>query len=134
RDFDNDPEAPFALELEYRDANVVDFEDPADHGDLALSQADIDAGGPLVLPTSRDVRITLFPACSDKVGKPAYFGFEATEHAGASIRTGEHTQFFVRRDALDESAFFRKDLESRQLQGLYLQPNPRQVRNLATFV
>jgi hypothetical protein len=134
RDFDDDPEAPFTLELEYRDANVIDFEDPADHGDLGLSQADIDAGGPLVLPTSRDIRITLFPACSDKVGKPAYFGFGPTVHAGESIRTGEPTQFFVRRDALDESDFFRKDVESRQLQGLYLQPKTRQVRNPATFI
>ena len=88
-----------ACELEYRDANVIDFADPATFGDLALSQDDIDAGGPLVLPTSRDIRITLLPVCSDKPGKPAYFGFAPTVHAGKLVRTGEPTQFFVRQDA-----------------------------------
>ena len=75
RDFDPDPATPFSLELEYRDANVIDFADGATFGDLALSQDDIDAGGPLVLPTSRDIRITLLPVCPDKPGQPAYFGF-----------------------------------------------------------
>lgn len=148
RDFDPDPEQPFRLALEYRDANVIDFTDPATFGDLELSQDDLDAGGPLVLPTSRDVRITLLPVCSDKAGQPAYFGFAPTEHAGALIRTGESTQFFVRQDATDEFDFFRKPGEALRLvgpdadvfrknvealQGIYLQPDSPTIINQDTI-
>jgi hypothetical protein len=148
RDFNPDPATPFSLELEYRDANVIDFADPATFGDLALSQDDIDAGGPLVLPTSRDIRITLLPVCPDKPGQPAYFGFAPTVHAGELVRTGEPTQFFVRQDATDEFNFFRKPGEPLRLQGadadvfrknvealqgIYLQPDPPTVINQDTI-
>lgn len=134
RTFDADPERPFSLDLEYRDANVIKFFNAIDLGDLNLSQADIDANDVLVLPTSRDIRITLFPVCSDKPALPAYFGFAKTEFKQEFVRTGEPTQFFVRQDAVNETAFFRTDLESKQLQGIYLQPDPPQVNNPLTLV
>jgi hypothetical protein len=134
RNFPNDPEAPFTLQLEYRDANVIDFGNEINLGDLNISQTEIDNGVSLVLPTSRDVRITLLPVCSDKADKPEYFGFATTLFAGAFERTGEPVQFFVRQDAVEEQKFFRKDLESGELQGLYLQPDPPQVNNPLTIV
>ncbi|HEX9143469.1 MAG TPA: hypothetical protein VGA09_04300, partial [Candidatus Binatia bacterium] len=134
RKFPNDPEAPFTLQLEYRDANVIDFGNKIDLGDLNLSQAEIDNGVDIVLPTSRDVRITLLPVCSDKAGKPEYFGFAKTLFAGAFVRTGEPVQFFVRQDAVEERHFFNKDLESRELQGIYLQTDPPQINNPLTLV
>ena len=127
---------------------MIDFADPATFGDLALSQDDIDAGGPLVLPTSRDIRITLLPVCPDKPGQPAYFGFAPTAHAGELVRTGEPTQFFVRQHATDEFDFFRKPGELLRLegadanvfrknvealQGIYLQPDPPTVINQDTI-
>lgn len=134
RSFDADPTSPFALELEYRDANVIDFGNPVDYGDLGVSQAELDVGGALVLPRSRDVRITLLPVCSDKSALPAYFGFARTTIAGQAVRSGEPTQFFVREDAADERDFFRLGLESHQLQGLYLQADAPQVVNAQTFL
>jgi hypothetical protein len=134
RKFPNDPEAPFTLQLEYRDANVIDFGNKIDLGDLNLSQTEIDNGVSIVLPTSRDVRITLLPVCSDKADKPEYFGFAKTLFAGAFVRTGEQVQFFVRQDAVEEQEFFRKDLESRELQGVYLQPDLPQINNPLTVV
>ena len=133
RTFDADPKTPFTLELEYRAANVINFHNKIDLGDLDLSQVDIDGNDVLVLPTSRDIRITVFPVCSDKPGLPAYFGFAETQFGAKFVRTGEPTQFFVRQDAEDESDFFRIDLESRQLQGIYLQPDPPQVNNPLTL-
>src|SRR6185295_4077288 len=133
RTFDPDPALPFTLTLEYRDANVIDFGNVVDLGDLNLSQADIDGGDALVLPRSRDIRITLLPVCSDKPANPGYFGFAETLVAGELVRTAEPTQFFVREDADDEKEFFRKGLESHQLQGLYLQPDTPQVNNPVTF-
>lgn len=134
RGFDADSASPFMLELEYRDANVIDFGNPVDYGDLGVSQTEIDAGAKLVLPRSRDIRITLLPACSDKPALPGYFGFARTGLAGQLLRTGEPAQFFVREDAEDERDFFRKGLVSHQLQGLYLQPDAPQVNNTQTFI
>jgi hypothetical protein len=134
RDFPVDPEAPFNLQLEYRDANVIQFGNKIDLGDLNLSKTDIDQGDSIVLPTSRDIRITLFPVASDKEDKPEYFGFAKTLFAGEFVRSGEPVQFFVRQDAEEEQQFFRKDLESRQLQGIYLQLDPPQLNNPVTLV
>jgi hypothetical protein len=134
RTFDANPATPFDLELEYRDANVIAFGNTIDLGDLNISQTEIDENDVLVLPTSRDIRITLYPVCSDKPALPAYFGFEKTEFKEEFIRTGEPIQFFVRQDAENETDFFRLDVESRQLQGIYLQPDPPQVNNPITFV
>ena len=129
RTFDPDPEVPFSLELEYRDANVIDFFNEIDLGDLNLSKIDIDNNDVIVLPRSRDIRITLYPVCSDKPALPGYFGFAKTQFDDELVRTGEPTSFFVRQDAENETDFFRIDLESRQLQGIYLQPDPPQVNN-----
>lgn len=134
RKFPTDPEKPFKLELEYRSANVIDFGNPADLGDLGLSQTDIDNGSRIVLPQSRDIRITLYPVCSDKPTKPSYFGFKRTRFGEQFVRSGEPTQFFVRQDAKDEPRFFKLDLESNQLQGVYLQPDPHQLIHPLSFV
>lgn len=134
RKFSNDPDEPFTLELEYRDANVIDFGNKINLGDLNISQTEIDNSDEIVLPKSRNIRITLFPVCSDKPEKPAYFGFAETLFAGEFVRTGEPVQFFVRQDATEEQRFFRTDLESRQLQGIYLPPDPPQVNNPASFI
>lgn len=134
RKFPNDPERPFKLELEYRDANVIEFGNTTDLGDLGLSEIQIKDGNRIVLPRSRDVRITLYPVCSDKLDKPSYFGFNKTRFGEEFVRSGEPTQFFVREDAKNESDFFKKDLESNQMQAIYLQPDPPQVLRPLSFV
>ena len=125
---------PFHLQLEYRNANVIDFGNEIDLGDLKLSKDDIDDGDTIVLPTARDIRITIYPVCSDKPGKPEYFGFAKTRINEELYRVGESFEFFVREDADDEEDFFKPGLESHQLQGLYLQPDPPQVNNPLTLV
>jgi hypothetical protein len=134
RKFPKNPDKPFALELEYHDASVIDFGNEIDLGDLNLSKTEIDDGETIIVPTSRDVRITLFPVCSDKAALPAYFGFEKTLFAKELVRTGEPIQFFVRQNATEEPGFFKKGLESKELQGIYLQPDPLQVNNPLTFI
>lgn len=133
RRFPADPEAPFALNLEYRDANVI-FGKGGNLGDLNLTKAAIDAGPQIVLPTSRDIRITLLPVCSDKAANANYFGFAKTLYPDGLVRTGEQVQFFVRQDATEEQDLFRPNLESKEMQGIYLQPDPPQVNNLFTIV
>lgn len=130
----NDPEAPFTIELEYRNANVIDFGNPIDLGDLGLSQTDIDNNPEIVLPRSRDIRVTLYPVCPDKPAKPSYFGFEQTKFGDKLFRTGELIQFFVREDADNEVDFFKTDLESNQLQAIYLRPDEHQVIRPLSFI
>jgi hypothetical protein len=134
RNMPNDPKAPFTIELEYRDANVIAFGNPIDLGDLGLSQPDIDNNPEIVLPRSRDIRITLYPVCPDKPAKPSYFGFEETRFGKKSFRTGELIQFFVREDADNEVDFFKTDLESNQLQAVYLRPDEHQVIRPLSFI
>lgn len=134
RSFPADPAAAFNLQLKYRNANVIDFGNEVTLGDMNLSQADIDNGNSIVLPTSRDIRITLLPVCSDKPAIPSYFGFAKTLYAKEYVRTGEPIQFFVREDAVVEPDFFKLNLESEQLQAIYLQPDPVQVFNPLTLV
>lgn len=134
RTFDADLEEPFNLQLEYRNANVIDFGNDIDLGDLQLSKGDIDGGGAIVLPRARDIRIRIYPVCSDKPGKPEYFGFAKTRIDEELYRVGEPLEFFVREDTDDEDNFFKPGLESRQLQGLYLQPDLPQVNNPLTLV
>lgn len=129
-----DLETPFTLQLEYRDAHVIDFGNTIDLGDLQLSKTDIDGGDTIVLPRARDVRIRVYPVCSDKAGKPGYFGFEKTRIDEELYRIGEPFEFFVREDTGDETDFFKPGLDSQQLQGLYLQPDPPQVNNPLTIV
>ncbi|HYJ84610.1 MAG TPA: hypothetical protein VEW46_00975 [Pyrinomonadaceae bacterium] len=134
RTFPNDPKESFTLALEYRDANVIDFGNKINLGELNISQTDIDNADEIVLPRSRDIRITLLPVCSDKEDKPEYFGFAETVIAGEFVRAGEPIQFFVREDATEETEFFKLVVESRELQGIYLQPDPPKVNNPQTFV
>ncbi|HEX6659664.1 MAG TPA: hypothetical protein VF065_16350, partial [Ilumatobacter sp.] len=131
REFDADLETPFDLQLEYRDAHVIDFGNEVDLGDLQLSQADIDDGDSIVLPRARDIRIRLYPVCSDK---PGYFGFAKTRIDEELYLVGEPFEFFVRENTDDETDFFKPGLESQQLQGLFLQPDPPQVNNPLTIV
>ena len=131
RTFDADLETPFSLQLEYRNANVIDFGNDIDLGDLQLSKADIDGGGTIVVPRARDIRIRIYPVCSDK---PGYFGFAKTRIDEELYLVGETFEFFVRENTEDEIDFFKPGLESQQLQGLYLQPDPPQVNNPLTIV
>lgn len=134
RSFANDLEEPFELDLEYRTANVIDFGNQNNFGELLISQAEIDAASNLVLPRSRDIRITLLPVCSEKPASPEYFGFHQTSIAGQLVLSGEPTQFFVREDAENETTFFKQSPESQRLKGIYLQPDNPQVFNAATFI
>src|SRR4029079_9106364 len=103
-------------------------------GDLAISKAEIDAMDAIVLPTSRDIRITLHPVCNEKPALGAYFGFAKTRVDDVLYRVGEQVQFYVREDADDEVNLFRPGLESHEQQALYLQPDPPQVNNALTIV
>ena len=134
RTFDADLETPFNLQLEYRNANVIDFGNEIDLGDLQLSQ-----GRHRRRRHHRSAKVARHPDhdLSRVLGQARKPGTSGSPRRGSMrtlYRVGEPFEFFVREDTEDESDFFKPGLESHQLQGLYLQPDPPQVNNPLTIV
>lgn len=130
RTFSNALEAPFTINLEYKNAASV-FNPKNDLGDFAAFVQNIDDNdSPVVVPTSRDVRITLVPVCSEKEAPLSqYFGFRKTRIGEELVHAGESIQFFVRQEADEEVDFLLTELDSREFRGIYLQPDPGQLKN-----
>ncbi|MBZ5655741.1 MAG: hypothetical protein LAO56_10750 [Acidobacteriia bacterium] len=100
---------PSVIPLEFRDAQVLKFEDPADLGDLGLTQAELDALPQIVLPTARDVRLTIRAVADDGA---AYFA--------PNTNVGKPVQIKVRHESSDETNL----VASKRIRGVYLQPDP----------
>ena len=113
RDFPADVMQPSAIPLEFRDAAVLRFQDPNDLGDLGVTQAELDAMSQLVLPTARDIRITLRAVADEDA---AYFA------PGAHL--GKPIQVQVRRAATRELGVIAATGAAAQIRGIYLQPDP----------
>lgn len=100
---------PCQIPLEFRDAKVLKFADPGDFGDLGLTQAQIDAMNQIVLPTAREIRLTIRAVADDN---PVYFAKDANIGKAVLVK--------VRRESANE-----KDLiASKKIRGIYLQPDP----------
>ena len=118
RDFPATFDATCDIPLDFRDANVLHFGDPNDLGDLGLTQAQIDALDELVLPTQRDVRLTLRAVAPDD---PTYFA------PGANV--GKPMQVRLRRKSTSELGLLAALSQAKQIRGIYLQPDPPPLFN-----
>ncbi|WP_437912532.1 hypothetical protein WME73_36280 [Sorangium sp. So ce302] len=112
RDFPTQLDDPREIPLQFKSAAVLNFGDPNDLGELGFTQAQIDALDELVLPTARDIRLTLRGIADDD---PAYFA------SGAHV--GKPIQLRVRRESSDERHLFARGA-TKAIQGIYLQPDP----------
>jgi hypothetical protein len=119
RDFPADPTKPRIVPLKFSDAAVIHFGDPNDFGDLklpgdvTLTQAAIDAMDELLLPTAREIRLTVRALADDD---PSYFA------AGAHI--GKAVQLRVHRPSADERKLIAAFNADKMIRGIYLQPDP----------
>jgi hypothetical protein len=116
RDFPADFAAPRVVPLQFQDAAALKFGDPNDLGDLGLTWAQLDALDALVLPTARDVRLTIRAVADDDLG---YFA------DGANV--GKPVQLRVRRESADERHLFAATSDAGKVRGIYLQPDPAPV-------
>lgn len=116
RDFPADFAAALTVPLDFRQAHVLNFGDPADLGDLGVNEDDLLNMAELVLPRGREIRLTL-----RGVGAPDsdYYGQPGT-HIGKPV------QLKVRRESDDERDLLASLSAARQIRGLYLQPDPPQ--------
>ena len=116
RDLPADFDSSLNIPLEFRDANVLRFGDPADLGHLGVNQNELSNLVQLVLPTGREIRLTL-RARGD--GDPSYYG-------GPESHIGKPVQLKVRRESTNETELLANLSLSRQIRGLYFQPDPPQ--------
>ena len=118
RDFSNDVNQPRIIPLEFRDAAVLNFQDPNNLGDLGVTQAEIDALDQLVLPRGRDIRLTIRAVADENA---VYFA--------PSAHVGKPIQVRMRRESTDERELFGDFSEAKKIRGIYLQPDPTPVFN-----
>lgn len=123
RSFDKvDFEQPLQLDFIYKDFPKLDFSEGhfTPFGDPENDSAVFPDGGAIVLPTCRNIRLTLRGVCE---GDDKYWGV-LDEQPDADSRYGKVTVLRMRKDSADEQKLFAGLNNARLLQGIYLQPDP----------
>jgi hypothetical protein len=113
RKFSSDFNAPLAIPIKFVDANVLALGDPTNLNALGLAAGAIDNLAEIVLPTSRDIRITMRAVCTPDMN---YFGSELSY-------VGLPTTFMTRQESSIETNLFAGIGAENELQGVYLQPD-----------
>ncbi len=127
RQFPADFDGELVLPFSFADRPVISFNGSKDLSLLGLSDnADIiDEIAPIVLPTNRDIQITIRAICSEK---PGYY-------AGESALKGMRTRFVTRRDAAIERDFFKATNVQTQIRGIYLRrPEEKKVKAKLKYI
>ncbi|MDB5133532.1 MAG: hypothetical protein JWP37_135 [Mucilaginibacter sp.] len=114
RSFPADFNTGIDVPIKYVDANVLNLGDPTNLDALGLSPGEIDTISEIVLPTSRDIRITMRAVCQPDMN---YFGSDLSYN-------GLPVAFFTRQESAVEKNLFAGTGAENQLQGIYLQPDP----------
>ena len=107
------------IPLVFQDAPILNFGDPADLGDLNTTEADLLNLSEIILPTGREIRLTLRGVGQED---PNYYGATDT-HIGKPI------QIKLRRQSTDETDLLAQLSPSRSIRGIYMQPEPEQANN-----
>ncbi len=117
RAFPADFNTGLEIPITYIDAAVLSLGDPTNLEAMGLNAGDIDTRADILLPTSRDIRITMRAVCKADMN---YFGSDLSY-------TGLPTSFFTRQESAAEKNLFAATGAENQLQGIYLQPDPPPV-------
>jgi len=115
------------IAITYVDAPVLNFNGSTNLQALGLSLAndDIDDHDDIVLPTSRDVRITVRAICETREDYYGGIDLENDNLPKTSLK-GMTTTFLARRNASVETGFFKTSPDGstvNMIRGLYLQPD-----------
>jgi len=114
RSFPADFNTKLDIPIVYKDVNVLSLGDPTDLLPLGLNPGAIDNIDEIVLPTSRDIRITLRAVCQPDMN---YFGSDLS-YKGLSL------SFLTRQESAVETNLFVGTGAENELQAMYLQPDP----------
>lgn len=102
------------IPIRFVDANVLALGDPTNLNALGLLAGKIDTLVEIVLPTSRDIRVTMRAVCAPDLN---YFGSDLSY-------VGLPTTFMTRKESAVEKKLFAGTGAENQLQAIYLQPDP----------
>jgi len=114
REFPADYNLGAEIPVKFVDVNVISLGDPTNLYALGLSTGEIDTIAEIILPTSRDIRITMRAVCQPDMN---YFGSDLS-YIGLPL------SFFTRQESTIEKELFLGTGVENQLQGIYLQPDP----------
>ncbi|AMR32709.1 hypothetical protein A0256_15400 [Mucilaginibacter sp. PAMC 26640] len=122
RKFADDYESDLSISLNYKDYQVLNLTAINHPFGNANDDATIIAdSGEIILPTCRNIRITL-RAVAD--GSDDYWGSSSTD-PDLDSRYGKPTVLKLRKDSVQEPQLFAGLDDARLLQGIYLQPDPQ---------
>lgn len=110
-------DAELNIPISFVDAAQLSLGDPTNLEALGLSTGEIDSIKKIVLPTSRDIRITMRAVCQPDMN---YFGSDLSYN-------GLPTSCFMRKESASEKNLFAGTGAENQLQGIYLQPDAEPV-------
>ncbi|HMH12146.1 MAG TPA: hypothetical protein VK578_03470 [Edaphobacter sp.] len=120
----------------YRDCAVLHVGDEVDlAGDLGLAD-DIDKLEEIVLPTAREIRITMRAVCEEKIHNADYYGLIDNDNPDLDTRFGRTVQMSLYEPSAHEPELFVAAAPGQMLQGIYLQPDPPALfdGNMLTFL
>ena len=129
RNFPAEFDSELIIPLEFKDCNILNFGDPADLGDLGFSQAAIDGLEQLVLPTARNIRLTLRAVCEEREG---YYGLENPDHS-FNTRYGRTSYVVLYKPSSNEQNLFANTSPAIKMKGIYLQPDPPKTAFFGNF-
>jgi len=112
---------PLELQFEYQDAHQLEF----DLGTGSVGELTIDPSM-LILPTGRDIRVTIRPLCMDQdTINGANAGFDPDLYYGDErIRRGEPLTLKMSRAPQEEITLFSNVESTTAVRGIYLSPDP----------
>lgn len=112
RNFKEGFEEELELTFKYKDIDKLKFDEPFEH-----NSSEIDA--PIVLPTSRNIRVSLRAKCEEDAN---YWGNTASVEVNSHL--GKTTVLSMRKNSINESDLLSETDAARVLQGIFLQPDP----------
>ena len=121
------PDGNFDLQLDvsftFIDAPVLSFTGSQQLPDLGLNtsgKTNIDERTDLVLPTARDIRITVRPLTKTQ---PDYYGGTNPDGSNRTELKGMASSFITRKAATSEINLFKPTGDQMMIRGIYLQPD-----------
>jgi hypothetical protein len=122
-DFDENAAAgEIEVPIVFKDVKSLDLTNTASpFPEAADNNFILQTAGEIILPTARNIRITIRPVGEEK---PNYWGNRNSTNSDLDSRFGKTTVIRMRQESLQEQDIFTDTANPKTLQGIYLQPDP----------
>ncbi len=122
----NNPDDLLEIPISWKDQPILNLGDTTEPFDnVADNDTIAQTAGTLLLPTARDIRITLRACCE---GTADYWGNFSDTNPALDARLGKVTVLSLREESAVETTLFTGIEDPQFIQGIYLQPDPQQLK------